>query len=88
MQNARIFRTWSVLMGLTALTYALGEFGAFSQASVVPVMAVLAFSGIKAVLVILDFLEMRDAPALWRWLLLGWLAVVLGLISIAYWIAF
>ena len=51
------------------------------------VLLVLGFSGIKGLLVILEYLEMRKAPALWRWLLVGWLGLVLSLIVLAYWIA-
>ena len=50
-------------------------------------LLVLGFSGIKGLLVILEYLEMRKAPALWRWLLVGWLVLVLSLIVLAYWIA-
>jgi hypothetical protein len=39
---------------------------------------------VKGVVVIQVFLEMRHAPALWRWLLLGWLALVIALVALAY----
>ena len=34
--------------------------------------------------VALEFLELREAPALWRWLIAGWLVLVLGLVVLAY----
>ena len=74
-------------MALTGLTYALGEGGAFGLGSLVPVLVVLAFSGVKAMLVMNHFLEMSEAPALWRWLLRGWLGVLLVLLVLAYGIA-
>ncbi len=39
---------------------------------------------VRGVVVIQVFLEMRHAPALWRWLLLGWLALVIALVALAY----
>jgi hypothetical protein len=36
--------------------------------------------------VILDFMDLRHAPALWRNLLTGWLVFVIGMILLAYWI--
>lgn len=46
-----------------------------------------ALAFVKGVLVCLDFLELRHAPALWRWLVVGWLALVLALILLAYWVS-
>jgi len=37
--------------------------------------------------VILDFMELRNAPKLWRALLEGWLILVSSLILLAYWIS-
>ncbi|MBP7574321.1 MAG: cytochrome C oxidase subunit IV family protein [Rhodoferax sp.] len=82
-----IARTWFLLVLLTGLTFALGEGGYFGHGALAPVLLVLGFSGIKGLLVILEYLEMRKAPALWRWLLVGWLVLVLSLIVLAYWIA-
>ena len=65
----------------------MGEGGYFGHGALAPVLLVLGFSGIKGLLVILEYLEMRKAPALWRWLLVGWLVLVLSLIVLAYWIA-
>ena len=39
---------------------------------------------LKGVLIVQDFMEMRHAPALWRRLVLGWLYVVVGLITVAW----
>ena len=48
-------------------------------------MLVIAF--VKGRLVILDFMELREAPRLWRALLEGWLILVSSLILLAYWIS-
>ncbi|MCO5103564.1 MAG: cytochrome C oxidase subunit IV family protein [Burkholderiaceae bacterium] len=87
MSHLTIGRTWGLLVLLTGLTFALGESGSLGQSAVSPVLLVLGCSGLKALLVILEYLEMRQAPALWRWLLLGWLILVLSLIVLAYWMA-
>jgi hypothetical protein len=41
---------------------------------------VFALAALKGALVILDYMELRHAPPLWRRLLLGWLAGVVTLI--------
>ncbi|NMM77703.1 hypothetical protein B2J86_04880 [Acidovorax sp. SRB_14] len=80
-------RAWLALLAITATTYWLG--GAqlpVAAGSMVPVLALCALSFAKGLLVILEFLELRHAPALWRWLVVGWLALVLALIALAYWV--
>jgi hypothetical protein len=47
----------------------------------------LAIAFVKGRLVILDFMELRDAPLMWRLLLEGWLILVSSLILLAYWIS-
>ena len=44
-------------------------------------LAVLALSAVKGALIALDYMELRQAPALWRRVVMGWLVVVLGLIA-------
>lgn len=77
-------RAWLVLIIATGVTWYLGEVGAAGTAAIVA-MLVIAF--IKGRLVILDFMELRGAPRLWRTLLEGWLIVVGSLILLAYWIS-
>jgi caa(3)-type oxidase subunit IV len=77
-------RAWLVLVVATLITWYLGEVGAAGTAAIVA-MLVIAF--VKGRLVILDFMELRDAPRLWRTLLEGWLIVVGSLILLAYWIS-
>jgi hypothetical protein len=47
----------------------------------------LAIAFVKGRLVILDFMELRGAPLMWRVLLEGWLILVSSLILLAYWIS-
>ena len=77
-------RAWIVLQFATAIPWSLGEDGAAGTAAIVTMLAI-AF--VKGRLVILDFMELRNAPLLWRLLLEGWLIVVSSLILLAYWIS-
>jgi hypothetical protein len=71
-------RAWLVLIVATAITWYLGEVGAAGTGAI-------AF--VKGRLVILDFMELREAPKMWRVLLEGWLILVSSLILLAYWIS-
>ncbi len=51
------------------------------------IVAMLVIAFVKGRLVILDFMELREAPRLWRILLEGWLILVSSLILLAYWIS-
>ena len=77
-------RAWLVLMVATAITWYLGEVGAAGTSAIV---AMLLIAFIKGRLVILDFMELREAPRMWRILLEGWLILVSGLILLAYWMS-
>jgi len=74
-------RSWLVLLVATGATWWLGEVGA---AGTGPILAMLAIAFIKGRLVILDFMELRGAPLMWRLLLEGWLILVGGLVLLAY----
>jgi caa(3)-type oxidase subunit IV len=82
--NNPAHRAWLILLVATAITWYLGEVGAAGTAAIV---AMLAIAFVKGRLVILDFMELREAPRLWRTLLEGWLILVSSLILIAYWIS-
>ena len=77
-------RAWIILLIATGITWYLGEIGAAGTLSIVA-MLVIAF--VKGRLVILDFMELREAPLMWRLLLEGWLILVSSLILLAYWIS-
>lgn len=80
-------RAWLMLLALTAATFGIGESGWTGHGSMALTLALFALTFVKGLLVILDFLELRHAPPLWRWLVLVWLALVLGAIVLAYWIS-
>lgn len=77
-------RAWLVLIVATAITWYLGEVGAAGTTSII---AMLLIAFVKGRLVILDFMELREAPRMWRVLLEGWLILVSSLILLAYWIS-
>ena len=77
-------RAWLVLVVATAITWYLGEVGAAGTGATV---AMLAIAFVKGRLVVLDFMELREAPKMWRVLLEGWLILVSSLILLAYWIS-
>jgi len=77
-------RAWLALIVATLITWYLGEVGAAGTAAIV---AMLGIAFVKGRLVILDFMELRGAPLIWRLLLEGWLLLVSGLILLAYWMS-
>ena len=81
--NNHADRVWLLMLAATLATWALGEGGVAGTAAV---LLMLGLACLKGVLVILDFMELRHAPLLWRILLLGWLAIVTVLIVLCYWI--
>ena len=74
-------RTWLLLAGATATVFWMREDG---LAGLTIGVTTLAIAYAKARLVILDFMELRHAPLLWRCLLEGWLLLVSGLIVTIY----
>lgn len=80
-------RVWLVLVVATLVTWWLGEGGWASTGGGGAVALMFALAFVKGALIALDFMETRHAPPLWRRLLLGWLAGVIGLIVLAWWIA-
>jgi len=77
-------RAWLILLIATGITWYLGEVGAAGTGAII---AMLAIAFVKGRLVILDFMELRGAPLMWRLLLEGWLILVGSLILLAYWMS-
>ena len=72
---------WAILLIATGMTFAAGELGAPGRLLILGVLALALFKGS---LVILDFMEFRHAPALWRRVVLGWLLLVISGIVLIY----
>lgn len=80
-QVKRINAIWVLLIALTAATYAAGKAGLGGPV----VMYLLLLSiFIKGHFIIADFMGLRGAPRMWRWLVHGWLVLVMGLIALAF----
>lgn len=77
-------RAWLVLLVAAGVTWWLGDVGAAGTGAI---LAMLAIVIVKGRLVILDFMELRGAPLMWRLLLEGWISLVGTLILLAYWIS-
>jgi hypothetical protein len=69
----RLDLTWLVLIGL-AIAILLAHF--FVPHALIADAAVLAISAIKGRRIVLDYLDLRAAPALWRGLVSGWVILV------------
>ncbi len=82
MRFTREDAVFGLLVLATAVSWWLGEGAATGgqHLGTVATLAVLALSAVKGALIALDYMELQTAPALWRRAVLGWLALVIGLI--------
>jgi hypothetical protein len=74
---------WIILMTATAYTWWLGSSGALASGRFGMTALVFALAWMKGLGVLLEFMELRHAPRIWRWMLVGGLSVVICLILIA-----
>lgn len=72
---------WIMLLALTAVTFSLAELGMSGRAVILPVLAATL---VKGRIVIDRFMALQGIAGPWRWLVLGWLVVVLGAITFAF----
>ncbi len=72
---------WLTLVALTALTFGLAETGVFGSAILIPMLLATL---VKGRIVIDRFMALQGVSGAWRWVVLGWLLVVLGLIAVAF----
>ena len=86
MSATSLTRAWLILLAVTAVTYWIGESGMAGHGSLTLMLVLFGVTFVKGLVVSLDFLELRHAPALARWVVLVWLAGVLGAIVLAYWL--
>lgn len=84
MRFTRIERIFALLALATVASWWLGEGGAVNGQHLrrIETALVLALSAFKGTLIALDYMELRRAPALWRYTVMGWLVGVLGLIAL------
>ena len=79
----RIDLIWFALLAATGVTVALGEAGVV-HGHAWAVLTIFALVVFKGACIALDFMELRQAPPLWRRLVLGWLLLVVALIMLAW----
>lgn len=72
---------WLVLLALTLLTFGLAEAHLSGSAVLIPVLLATL---VKGRIVIDRFMTLQRVVAPWRWIVLGWLLLVLGLIGYAF----
>ncbi|WP_273735240.1 cytochrome C oxidase subunit IV family protein [Mycolicibacterium septicum] len=78
--HARVTKVWLALIVLTVITtwgLAKGMFG-----PAVAVTGILLIAALKVRLVMLDFMELRDAPVPVRIIFQGWILVVVTMILV------
>jgi len=75
---------WLLLAGATILSWFLSGHSASNHALATVSVILIALAKIR--LIIWYFMEIRHAPAMWRWIFDGWLAVV-GIALIALYLA-
>lgn len=75
---------WLLLLGLTALSTQASVVAQFTLSAGAVVPLVLLLTLIKGRVVIDHFMALQHAGGAWRWIVLGWLVLVLGLIGYAF----
>ena len=77
-----ITATWLLLMVATFISWSIGENG---EAGLGWAAVLFLITAGKGTAIILDFMGLAKAPALWRGFIIGWLFFVLFLIGLVYW---
>ncbi|RZI43788.1 hypothetical protein EGT07_08465 [Herbaspirillum sp. HC18] len=72
---------WLILLALTGFSFHMADSGFAAGAVLVPVLLATL---VKGRIVIDRFMGLQQAGAFWRWIVLGWLIVVLGMIAYAF----
>ncbi len=76
MTTTRLLVIWLLLLLATFLTWWLGESPSSQLSAAWLAAVVLALAVFKGVLIALDYMELRHAPALWQRIVVGWLVLV------------
>jgi len=72
---------WLLLLALTGLTFGLAETGLPGETVLLPVLLATLLKGRT---VIDRFMGLQKASPAWRWIVLGWLLLVVGLIAYTF----
>lgn len=87
MKPTRLDLVALALLAATALTWALGESGLVRGQAGALTALVFALAFAKGLGIALDFMELREAPPLWRRFVVGWLALVVAVVLAVRWVA-
>lgn len=82
--RTRITLVWLLLTAATVLSWAMGHGFGFSDHHYAAV-AILVVAFVKARFVMLDFMELRQAPRFLRRLAEVWLVAVCAILVVVYW---
>lgn len=74
-------RHWAILLALTVMTVLVAQSGLSGLAFVI---SVLLITLVKGRIVIDHFMGLQGVAGPLRWIVLGWLVTVLGLIALAF----
>ncbi|MDT3708027.1 MAG: cytochrome C oxidase subunit IV family protein [Thiobacillus sp.] len=80
MTNTATFQ-WLILLAMTAVAVGLSQATLPDNALLVPVLLTTL---VKGRIVIDRFMALQGVIAPWRWVVLGWLALVVGLIGYTF----
>ena len=84
----RLTYVWAFLTAITLLSWWVGRSGgAELQVNAMVTAAVLIMAAVKAQLVIQYFMEVRTSPIWLKRTCYGWVALLLVLLLVFYWIA-
>lgn len=72
---------WASLLALTTITFQIAQSGMSGWAFILPILLIVL---IKGRIVIDRFMELQGVAGPFRWIVLGWLITVLGLIAFAF----
>jgi hypothetical protein len=77
----RALQVWLALVVLTLLTYAVGRAGLGGPLVIIGILLSVALKGQMVADV---FMGLRGVRSPWRWMVTGWLFIVLVLIGVAF----
>ena len=82
----RLFITWVLLMGLTAATMFAGHawLGGTQPLGVIWIAAIGLLTGVKAIQVLFNFLNLRASTSGWKALFIAFLFAIFAVVLLAY----
>lgn len=85
--NRRVTIVWGILISLTLVTLVVGITQGADVGARIAALGLIVVAYVKARMVGLYFMELREAPTVLRALFEVWCAVICGVIAVIYMIA-